>query len=911
LPRTHLPTLLSLALAACAAAACAAAGERPAERRPGPSARLKLKRGQNLVFTFQADQMLPIVTGDFPGKASVLSGSAWVYVKGRYRGRVLDTLLEAENIVIFHRKVELTDKRTGRKRRETEVRAWAEGAVRLTDREGRLLCSDLYYNFRNHRGRARNVRFEVGRFEAVPTGRPPAGTKLFAEEDPAVEDRWSIGFRAAPVRKWYLSAPEIRRAGPGRWTLIGPKISSCGFQEPHWCFRASSANYLPGRRVESFNNVLKLEGLPVFYFPYLARDLKHDYPWTHWQFGSSSEWGPYVLSKWGLDLPSGEGWILQPRNLFLDADWRQNRGFAYGADLRYATLPHGGGLIDTYFIREDHISGPEDSERAEEEFERRTAIYDDLQVWGAPKIRGLPKLHYGENLLFVQRRTLDGFGPATPSRDLRADEQRFRLTVRQRHDLMRVRSPLHHEPIYKLDFTVEYHDYSDRDFAREYFRDEYRYGPPPVSYAMLRNQSDVMSAAIVVQPKVDPFMDQTEYLPEVRFNIPQRPLPGGFYLASRGSLGKLYRHFDEDSGFEGFKAGRAHLEMIGWRPCRLGPITFNPYVGTDQAWYSDHFRDGDVIRGALIYGADASVKFYGVFATESQRLNIHGLRHVVEPRIFFRGTSEPTRRVHELYDFDERDDIFKHNVVGAGLFQKFQVKRRGRDGKLRTADFCGVDYIATGFADQHEADEYNSGDMLLPMEVRGFFSPVQGLKLWSRLEIDAHGAGVTGSTSGVGYSREDRFAISLGHRMTTEDERREIKGSNYVTGRIDVALNELYRLSAGARYEFEDPDEDLGEKGFDQARVELIRDLHCWRLGVGYSEERRDDDINRSVTLTVSPTGRPTNLVKGSDQLLRDEPDYSRMPWRARPGEAAGALRLLPPEEPPDPPREIYEDENE
>ncbi len=911
MPWTRLQAIIALVLSACAAAACAPGGEASAEKRPDPSAELKLERGQNLVFTFHADQMLPVVTGDFQGKASVLSGSAWVHVKGRYRGRELDTLLEAENIVVFHRRLEITDDETGRKRRETEVRAWAQGAVRLTDREGRLLCSDLYYNFRNHRGRATNVRFEVGRVREVPATAPARRVGRSADdggEGDAVEGSWSIGFRSAPVRKWYLSASEIRRAGPGRWTLVGPRISSCSFQEPHWCFRASSANYLPGRRVESFNNFLLLEGLPVFYFPYLARDLGHDYPWTHWQFGTSSEWGPYVLSKWGLDLPSGERWILQPRNLFLDADWRENRGFAYGADLRYYALPHGGGLIDTYFLREDHISGPEDLERAEEEVERRTAIYDDLRVWGAPKIRGLPKRLYGENLLFVQRRALDGFGPAAPGTDLYADEQRFRLTVHHRHDLISVPSTLHDETVYKLDFSVEYRDCSDRDFAREYFRDEYRYGPAPVSYAMLRNQTDVMTASIIAQPKIDPFVDQTEYLPEARFAIHQRPLPGGFYLASRGSVGNLRRHFDEDSGFEGFEAGRAHLEIVGWRPIRLGAVSINPYVGTDQAWYSDNFRDEDAVRGVLLYGGEASTRFYGLFDVESRALNIHGLRHVIEPRVFFRGTSEPTRRVYELYDFDERDDIFKSNIAGAGLFQKFQVKRRGRDGKLRTADFFGVDYIASGFADQQDADEYNSGDMLLPMEVRGFFSPLEGLKFWTRVEIDAHGAGVTRSTSGVTYTLSERFAVNLTHRMTTEDDRREILGSNYVSGRVDVALNDLYRISARTRYEFEDPDEDLGEKGFDEARVELIRDLHCWRLGVGYSEERRDDDVNRAVTVTLSPTGRPVNLVKGSDQLLRDDPDYSRMPWRARPGEAAGALRLLPPEEPPEPPARPNED---
>jgi hypothetical protein len=428
---------------------------------------------------------------------------------------------------------------------------------------------------------------------------------------------------------------------------------------------------------------------------------------------------------------------------------------------------------------------------------------------------------------------------------------------------------------------------------------------------MLRNQTDMMSAAIVVQPRIDHFFDQTEYMPEVRVDVPQRPLPGGFFLRWEGSLGRLNRRFDEDSGFEDLDAGRAHLRVVASRPTRLGSLVVNPYVGMDQAWYSDHFRGAGVTRGAALYGAESSVRFYGLFDVESEKLNIHGLRHVIEPRITFDGVSSPTHRTWELYDFDERDDIYQRNVAGAGLFQKVQTKRRNEKGELETADLFGLDYIVSGFADHDEADKYNHGDMLLPMRIRAFVNPSNRLKLWGNVEIDAHGVGLATSTTGATYSQSDRFSFSLSHRTVTEDSNREIRGSSYLSARVDVALGAVYRVAASTRYEFDDPDEDLGEQGLDNLRVELIRNMHCWQIGVGYSSERRDDERNRAFTLTVSPTGRPRNLVKGSDQLILDDPDYSRMPWRAHPGEAAGALRVLPPEEPPPPPIEEEDDDEE
>ncbi len=460
-----------LALLASTSVAGEKSVEKPA-KKPDLAGSINLKKGEKLTFTLHSDNTYPVLTGKFKGRATVLSGSAWVHVKGHYAGRPLDSLLEAENIVVFHGR----EKKTG----ERTLRAWADGAVRMTDKDGRLLCSDLYYDFVTHRGRAKGVRLEIGKVEEVAAKAgsselsPGAlGSRLKVGGDQEsdtgsfgsnIEDAWSIGFGKGAPGKWYVSAPEIRRAGPGKWVIVKPKISNCSFEEPHWCFQASSANYFPGRRVESFNNVLKIGKVPIFYLPYIARDLAHDYPWTQWHFGNSSNWGPYVFSKWGLDLPSGEDWIIKPRNLYLDVDWRRERGFAYGTGLRYDAIPHGGGLFDSYFLREDHISREDDLDRAEDEVERREIVYANLRAYGAPKVRGRPKRLYAENLLFFDRRHLDGFNRPSLDERLYSGEERFRLVLYHRQDMLPMRNDLQHDPVYKLDLSVEYQDYSDRDF---------------------------------------------------------------------------------------------------------------------------------------------------------------------------------------------------------------------------------------------------------------------------------------------------------------------------------------------------------------------------------------------------------------------------------------------------------------
>jgi len=463
-----------------------------------------------------------------------------------------------------------------------------------------------------------------------------------------------------------------------------------------------------------------------------------------------------------------------------------------------------------------------------------------------------------------------------------------------------VRSELHDEPVYALDFTAEFSGFSDRDLQQEYFRDDYRNAPPPLSYAMLRSQSDWASAALVVQPRVNPFSTETEYLPEFRYDLPALPVGGGLFLSGSGNAGYLQRRFDEDSGFEDFEAGRGHLRLLANRPIALGPVSFNPYVGTDQAWYSEG-RDGpELTRGALLYGADSSVRFYGVYDAESEGLNLHGLRHVIEPRLFYRGVSDPTADPLKIYDFDPADDLAKSNVAGAGLFQKLQTKRRGDDGKEQVADLAGVDLVASGYVDSVEADRLNSGDQLQPFKVNSFVSPTEHLKLWNNLEVDVHGAGVTRTVEGLRLGWPELFSTEFTFTTITGESEREIRASRYLTGRVETVLSEHWRLGLASSYEFERPNQELGQRGFGDSRISLVRDLHCWLVSFDFSVHQKDHgDYSQSVGMTVGSSGQPQNLIKGSDQLILDMPESGIQPWLFRPSEPLGELRVVPPKEPP------------
>lgn len=843
---------------------------------PEPAAPPEPEKGEEITFHASEIRLLA------KEQAAVLHGSAWVSCRG--------VLIEAEDVVVF------------RKRRQ----AYATGAVRLTEKGGRFLADDLFYDFGVHRARATGVRLEIGRIQEVPAESAAPGSA--SQAAPAtgrthLYEDWSAGAAWAMPRKWYINAPEIRRAGPGKWILVRPAVSSCEFQDPHWRFQCSSADYYPGRGVQSFNNLLYLGPLPIFYFPYAARDLAHDYPWTTWQFGKSDDWGLFALSKWGFDLPSGESWPLKPRQAILDLDWRQDRGMAYGADLLYDAQSAGGGRLSTYFLEEDHVSAPEDLDRAEDEIERRERIYERLRVSGAPKVIGRPKLKHEENLLFAERRAADGFEPPDLAPDLYAEELRRRTALSHRQDLLPLEAPGRQWPIYALDLSVEFQDVSDRDVFKEYFRSEYRAEPEPVSYGLLRHQGDAFSAALVYQPRMENFQSQTEYLPELRLAAPPRRLPGGFFLSGSAAVSDLRRRFDVDSGFEDLDAARARARTVLSRLVRLGPLAFNPYAGTDQAWYSaSRAEEGDLVRGAFLYGADAGLPLYGYYDAESDRLNVHGLRHVVEPRVFYRGVSEPTRAPQEVLDFDAAEDLTASDVLGAGLSQRLQARRRDAKGAERAADLFGVDFEVSGLPQRDQADRLNEGDRLLPMKIDSFLSPAEWLRLWARQEIDAHGVGLSRTAEGLSLSHERALRLTVSHHQTAADPERDIRGSNEMGASLDAALSPVWRLGAASQYEIDKPDRSLGEQGLDNLRLMLVRELHCLRLALDFNTDVEDGRRRHFYGLTLTLAGRPVNLVKASDQLPVGDPDYSRAPWLPPAEEMPGLLRLVPPEEPPAPP---------
>jgi hypothetical protein len=131
-------------------------------------------------------------------------------------------------------------------------------------------------------------------------------------------------------RNYYFTAINanlfINKTGKPKLILIKPSFSDCDRIPAHHDIYASSAEFSSSEGVKMWNIRPRMFKVPYFYLPFFYKDLKYDWPWTKWEFGSKSEWGRFIKVKTNA-LPSSV-----KKNLKVGYEFRELRGNAFTAD---------------------------------------------------------------------------------------------------------------------------------------------------------------------------------------------------------------------------------------------------------------------------------------------------------------------------------------------------------------------------------------------------------------------------------------------------------------------------------------------------------------------------------------------------------------------------------------------------
>ena len=137
--------------------------------------------------------------------------------------------------------------------------------------------------------------------------------------------------------KAYMTAKEVRRVGKGEYNAKTCTFTTCNPKSPAWQIAGSEVNYYSQNFSSSSSSTLRVGGVPVFYFPYLA--------WPTVKRRQSGFLPPeYLIVRSSLrkfDLGYRLGipyfWDIDPeQDLTLTYDWVERRGPGIRLDYQYA-----------------------------------------------------------------------------------------------------------------------------------------------------------------------------------------------------------------------------------------------------------------------------------------------------------------------------------------------------------------------------------------------------------------------------------------------------------------------------------------------------------------------------------------------------------------------------------------------
>ena len=246
---------------------------------------------------------------------------------------------------------------------------------------------------------------------------------------------------------------------------------------------------------------------------------------------------------------------------------------------------------------------------------------------------------------------------------------------------------------------------SDAGVNRDFFEGDYRNNPQPNTFVEGDKLLQNFSIDVLTQPRVDPFFETVERLPDVRVTGFRQQLWGTpLYYESESSAGYYRRLFPETNGVfnrtNNFEASRADtFHQITLPETFFGWLNVTPRVGGRFTYYSEAGGPGattdETDRRVFNTGAEVSTKASRLWpGVRNSLLDLDGLRHIIEPSIDYDYVPTPNVRPTQLPQFDYElpslrllpiefpeynsiDSIDSQNVMRFGLRNRLQTKRDG------------------------------------------------------------------------------------------------------------------------------------------------------------------------------------------------------------------------------------------
>lgn len=544
--------------------------------------------------------------------------------------------------------------------------------------------------------------------------------------------------------------------------------------------------------ITAWDAVPKVEGIPVFYFPWYRADANEPLgPFETVGFGDNHVFGFQVYTTWNMfellaiKPPVGQSWDLELDDL-------NQRGFGFGSDYKYhlppadpaSGLTGADGLIKYYGINDHGL--------------------DDLGGFRGPE-------------------------PVQPS-------FRERFLWRHQQDFGD-----------DLFFQGQLAYVSDRNFIEQYYKQDWDLGPNQETFADLTWQHNQYWASGLFEQNLDrPWIPETNWLPRVDGAIIGQSLLDRLVYSARGSA--AYAQDKPTTTIpvsilptdKADSTGRIDVMQELSAPFSLGPVRLAPYALLDLTGYSSDLDGQAVGRVWGGGGLKSSLPLSHLYEdVTSDLFNVQDLYHKVTLNAnylyaktnvhyydlpfldrlnddatdqswrnmkplegyYYPGATGAMLQNSPLYDpqlyairravLDKPDTLDDMNVLQLDVNQRLQTKR-GYPGEEHEVDFMVLDTSISYFPQA----SYNLGHNWAFAEWDYLWNVGDRMSLVSTGWIEPYSGGSRYWTVGAYLNRPDRTNFYIGYRQT------DPLNSRVLTASVSYQLSQRYFLNGSASYDF-------------------------------------------------------------------------------------------------------------
>lgn len=221
-----------------------------------------------------------------------------------------------------------------------------------------------------------------------------------------------------------------------------------------------------------------------------------------------------------------------------------------------------------------------------------------------------------------------------------------------------------------LIIRMEAEQWSDENFFKDFFYEEYRNRTTPRTFANITYRQPEYIATGTVRVNTHSWIDEAERLPEGTFHLIERPLGDSFYVSYDNVTGYNRR---KQWDLEGFRTVNIARLTYDWDP--LPALSITPFFEAEGTWYQHTARDeSSASRFSNVLGVTAKTRFHKIFPG---MWGFSGFKHVVEPEITYSYRPSLSLNPEDTPRFDSLDSVYGRSRIETKINNVFY----GRDAE--------------------------------------------------------------------------------------------------------------------------------------------------------------------------------------------------------------------------------------